>query len=166
MKKIILVRHAKTEQLLDYNKSDFDRKLLPRGHKDSTLIADQLKNKGYLPDLYITSSAKRARQTAELFALILGHDTDNIKKEQFIYDGYTTSDMLSYVEKFDDNINTIIIFGHNPDIASFTINLINEDIWHFPTSCTTVIRFEVDSWKDVKAREGKIELYLYPKMLK
>ncbi len=166
MKKLILVRHAKTEQIYDYSKSDFDRKLLPRGHKDAAIIAQELKEKQIFPDLFITSNAKRARQTANIFAESLNYSKDDIRKEQFIYDGYTTSNMLQYLSQFEDKYDTIIIFGHNPDIASFTVNLLTENLWHFPTSCTTVIHFNADNWKDIQAREGKMILYTYPKMHK
>ncbi|MGQ1786187.1 SixA phosphatase family protein [Saccharicrinis sp. GN24d3] len=166
MKKLILVRHAKTEQVYDYSKSDFDRKLMPRGHKDSVIIAEQLKAKSILPSLFVTSKAKRAKQTAKIFAEHLGYPEDKIRKEQFIYDGYTTSEMLSYLSKVGEAHDTIIVFGHNPDIAGLTVNLITEDLWHFPTSCTTVINFAADTWNDVEARAGKVELYIYPKMFK
>ncbi|SMO45965.1 phosphohistidine phosphatase [Saccharicrinis carchari] len=166
MKKLILVRHAKTEQLYDYSKSDFDRKLLPRGHKDSGIIAGQLKAKGYLPDLFISSRAKRAEQTAQLFAGLLDYPKDKIQYEQFIYDGYTTSQMLSFIGKYGEDYETIIIFGHNPDIAGLAVNLVEEDLWHFPTACATVIGFEVSSWKDVEARSGTMELHIYPSMFK
>ncbi len=166
MKKLILVRHSKTEQLYDYSKSDFERKLLPRGQKDAELIANQLKAKNIIPDLFITSKAKRAKQTAKVFADQLGYDSNKIVKEQFLYDGYTTGEMLSYIEKFGSQHDCIIIFGHNPDIASFTTRLVSNDLWHFPTSCTTVINFNIDNWKDIEVGAGKMELYLYPKMFK
>ncbi len=166
MKKLILVRHAKTEQLYDYSKSDFERKLLPRGHKDAALIAKELDKKGYSPDLFITSSATRAMETASIFADILDYDPDDIIEEQFIYDGYTAAQMIDYLAKFEDKYDTIIIFGHNPDIASFTVNLMNEDLYHFPTSCTTVVRFSIDNWKDLEVRSGEPSLYIYPKMFK
>ncbi len=165
MKKIILVRHAKTEQIYDNSKSDFERKLLPRGHKDAIIIAEQLKSKGYFPDLFITSKAKRAKQTAKIFADHLNHQ-HNFITEQFIYSGYTTGEMINYLSKQDDNYKTIIVFGHNPDIANFTINLVNVDLWDFPTCCTIVINFDIDSWSALEARSGKTELYIYPKMFK
>ena len=166
MKKLILVRHAKTEQIYDYSTSDFDRKLLPRGRKDSIIIADQLKIKGYTPDLFVTSKAKRARQTAKIYAEKLGYPENKILKEQFIYDGYTTSEILDYIAKTGNDSNTLIIFGHNPDIAGLTVNLVTEDLWHFPTSSTTVINFDVNSWNEIEARIGKVELHIYPKMFK
>jgi phosphohistidine phosphatase len=166
MKTLFLIRHAKTEQQTDYSKTDFERKLLPRGHKDSALIAEQLKERRYFPDLFITSEAKRAKQTAEIFAEILNHPTESIIKKQFIYDGYTTSEMMDFLGNFDNQYDSIIVFGHNPDIASFAQNLIPNDLFHFPTCCIIGISFDVENWKDIQVRTGKVELYIYPKMLK
>ncbi len=165
MKKLILVRHAKTEQIYDNSKTDFERKLLPRGHKDAIIIAEQLKLKAYAPDLFITSKAKRAKQTAKIFADHLDHK-HNFITEQFIYSGYTTGEMINYLSKQDDSNETIIVFGHNPDIANFTLNLVNDELWHFPTCCAIVINFEINSWTELEARSGKTELYIYPKMFK
>ena len=166
MKNIILVRHAKTEALSDFNKSDFERELLPRGRKDSLIMAEQLKKRGIKPDLFITSAAKRAEQTANIFAEQLGYPLDKIRKEQFIYDGYTTDEMLRFLGQFDEQYNTIIIFGHNPDIAGLTVNLVDEDLYHFPTSCTTALHYSIKSWKDIEPRQGGLIAYMYPKQFK
>ncbi|WP_027471903.1 SixA phosphatase family protein [Saccharicrinis fermentans] len=166
MKNIILVRHAKTEALTDFDKSDFERELLPRGQKDSVLMAEQLKKKGIMPDLFITSSAKRAEQTAQIYAEQLGYPEDKIMKERFIYDGFTTAEMLRFLGQFDEQYNTIIIFGHNPDIAGFTVNLVDEDLYHFPTSCTTALHFSIKSWKDIEPHQGGLITYMYPKQFK
>jgi len=166
MKKLILIRHAKTEQLYDYNKTDFGRKLLPRGHDDAELIANQLLNKEIKPDLIISSNAARALQTAKIFAKQMNYNPKQIIEEPFIYDGYTTGEMLNYLSKTDDNIESIMLIGHNPDIASLTIRLISDDIWNFPTCSTSVINFNIDSWKDIEVNTGKLELYIYPSMFK
>ncbi len=164
MKTLILVRHGKTEQLTDYSQSDFDRKLLPRGKHDSECMAKQLFERGIKPEVYISSSAKRALQTAEIFASSLGYETKKIIKEEFIYNGYTTQTMLQFLAKIDDQVASVIVFGHNPDIASFTVNLISEDIFHFPTAVVTVIKFNVETWKEIEPRSGHMEAYMYPSM--
>lgn len=166
MKKLILVRHAKTEQIYDNNKSDFERRLLPRGPKDSAIISKHLEEKGHTPDLIISSKAIRAKQTSDIFADHLDYDPEDIQEEQFIYDGYTTAEMLKFLGQFEDKYETIMIIGHNPDIASLTVNLVDEDLYHFPTACATVIRFGKASWKDIEPRQGDVAAYVYPKQFK
>jgi len=166
MKKLILVRHAKTEQLFDYSRSDYDRNLLPRGIEDSKLIATQLKEIGCKPDIYISSSANRAKQTCELFLEYLGPMGTEVFYERFIYEGYTTETMLKYLSGIDNKKESAILFGHNPDIAGFTVNLTSEDLFHFPTGVAVVLKFDVDSWDQIEARQGRVETYLYPSMFK
>lgn len=167
MKRLILVRHAKTEQL-DYNssKTDFQRKLKSRGHSDSKLISKKLVKMGVKPDLILSSTAQRAKQTAQLMAENLAYDQEKIEYQQFIYDGYTTSEFLGFLEKYSGNHETIMIVGHNPEIAMLAINLTEGDYYHFPTCATTAIKFETDDWTNINAREGKPEWFIYPSMFK
>ncbi len=165
MKRLILVRHAKTEQL-DYHsvKTDYQRELKPRGYADSKLIAEKLVKMGIKPDLIVSSSAKRAKQTAKLFAQQLQYDPELIDYHRFIYDGYTTSEFLGFLEQFGQNHETIMVVGHNPEIAMLAINLSEGDYYHFPTCATTAINFNTDDWKAINAREGKPEWFIYPSM--
>ncbi len=65
MKSLILVRHGKAEQI-KINQHDFDRKLIDRGIEDVNELAKELKEDKFQPELIITSSAKRAFQTAKV----------------------------------------------------------------------------------------------------
>ena len=167
MKRLILVRHAKTEQL-DYgsSKTDYQRELKPRGYQDSKLISEKLIKMGIKPDLILSSSAKRAKQTAKLIAQHLDYDEEQIELQRFIYDGYTTSEFLSFLEKYNDQHETIMVVGHNPEIAMMAINLSDGDFYHFPTCSTTAITFDVDNWTEINVREGKPEWFIYPSMFK
>ncbi len=164
MKRLILVRHAKTEHQ-NYDR-DFDRKLISRGKNDAAIIAEQLKNKNIIPDYFICSPAKRAKQTAEIFAETLGYQNENIDEQQFLYDGYTTSGFLNFNSMLDNSYKTVIVFAHNPDIALLATALSDEDFYHFPTTATAVIDFDTDKWERINAREGKVSLFLYPRIFK
>ncbi|MCU4156927.1 histidine phosphatase family protein [Carboxylicivirga sp. A043] len=167
MKTLILVRHAKTEQLgYMSSKSDFERSLKPRGYNDTKLVAKDMISRKIRPNLLISSKAMRAKQTARLFAEQLDIDKQDIVLEQFLYDGYTTSELLSYLEQFGALHDNIMIVGHNPEIAMTAISLTDSDYLHFPTTGTIAISFNVDSWEDINAREGKIEWFVAPKMFK
>lgn len=164
MKRLILVRHAKTESY-SFEKSDFERRLLPRGKEDAALIANHLINEELIPEVFISSPAKRALQTATIFAKEMNISTSNILEAPFLYDGYTTGELMTYLEKFDQE-ETIILFGHNPDITYSSIQLGQENFYHYPTSVAISIIFPIDSWKALSAGNGKTELYIYPKKLK
>nr|WP_321452311.1 histidine phosphatase family protein [uncultured Carboxylicivirga sp.] len=166
MKRLILVRHAKTEQLgFGSTKTDYQRELKPRGFEDSELIAQKLVKMNIKPDWILSSSAKRAKQTAKHIAKHIDYDSEQIEFQRFLYDGYTTTEFLNALEKYDA-YETVMVVAHNPEIAMMAINLSDGDFYHFPTCATTAITFEVDNWAEVNAREGKPEWFIYPSMFK
>ncbi len=65
MKTLLLMRHAKSDWDADYE-SDHDRPLNDRGLKSARLMGRVLADEGLVPDLIISSTALRARTTAEL----------------------------------------------------------------------------------------------------
>ena len=167
MKTLLLTRHAKTEQLgYMSSKSDFDRALITRGIHDAKFVAQDILQRHSKPDLLITSKAKRAKQTAHIIADIFDIEKVAVVQEQFLYDGYTTSELIDYLSQYQDNYDSIMIVGHNPEIAMTAITLTDSSYLHFPTTGTMAISFEVDNWEDIRAREGKIEWFISPKMLK
>jgi len=164
MKRLVLVRHAKTEHH-NYDR-DFTRKLTSRGKSDAEIIAGQLMHKGISPDYFICSPATRARQTAHIYADILGFPKEKIEEQQFLYDGYTTTDFLDFISTTDNNYKTLFVVAHNPDIAMLATTLSDENFYHFPTAATVVIDFDIDMWERLDPREGKVYLFLYPRIFK
>jgi len=164
MKQLILVRHAKTEHQ-NYDR-DFDRRLTSRGKKDAEIIAEELRKKNIVPDFFVCSPAARAKQTAHIFAGVLDFAGEKIEEQQFLYDGYTTTDFLNFISMLDDNYKTVIVVAHNPDIAMLASSISDESFWHFPTSATVVIDFDTDMWDRINPREGKVHLFLYPRIFK
>lgn len=75
MKHLYLIRHAKSSwsnPLLD----DFERPLNQRGKNDAPLMAKILLEKQIFPDFLLSSPAKRAKTTAEIFAEQLNFTSD------------------------------------------------------------------------------------------
>ncbi len=161
MKRIILVRHSKAEHY-NFDVTDFERSLTKRGKRDAAIVAEQLKNSDVIPDYFICSKAKRARQTSSVFAEIMNFPEEKINRQQFLYNGYTTNDFLNFISTINNEHRTIIVFAHNPDIAALASSLSKEDFYHFPTTATAVLEFDTDKWDRINAREGKVHLFLYP----
>src|ERR1700744_1453057 len=84
MKTLIVIRHAKSSW--DHaGISDIDRPLNDRGRRDAPGMARRLIKKDISIDRFVSSPAKRARQTAELFI----HAFDGKEKEiRFISELY------------------------------------------------------------------------------
>ncbi len=161
MKRIVIVRHAKA---VPYGYDmDFDRELTDRGENDAGNIGRELKRKGIVPDLMISSPAARALKTAQIFAENLGFDSNQIQEKMAIYDGLTTAGFLSIVHQLPENAKTVFFFGHNPGFHYLVSNLLTSFWGEMPTCSTVGIDFNVESWLEIEVRTGKTAFHLVPK---
>ncbi len=161
MKRLILVRHGKANPE-HKEENDIERDLIKKGQKDSKLIADVLKKNSIKPDLIISSVADRAVQTAEIFADVMGIEKSEIKKEQFLYDGYTTGQLSDYIGEQSDDLNNIMIIGHNPFISQSGIRLSKNFHQSFPTVGCLGLKFDVEGWH-LEPGSGDIDFFEFPK---
>lgn len=165
MKRLILVRHAKTEPLTDAV-SDFERKLKKRGLSDAALVAGDLKARDYVPEVIIASPAKRAIQTAEVYAQTFDIPQKDIHQAMFVYDGDTTARMLDAIAGLAGNAETVMVVGHNPDMATLSMLLTREDFYHYPTCASSVISFSITDWQEMNVGQGRSEYFVYPRLIK
>ncbi|PWE00794.1 SixA phosphatase family protein [Marinilabilia rubra] len=165
MKRLILVRHAKTQPLTEAE-SDFDRKLKKRGRKDIRLISDHLIGNNKIPEIIISSPAVRAMQTAKILAGAFSIPESKIVQVPGIYDGLTHEELVTHVNQAGIASQSVMVVGHNPDIATMAMKLSGDDFFHFPTAATAVIAFSVSEWDEIKPHSGRTELFVYPKELK
>ena len=161
MKRLVLVRHGKADQSGQVD-DDFKRSLIKKGHKDARFIAGVLRDLGVKPDLILTSDAYRAVETAEIFAEVMECDESIIIKEHFLYEGYTTGQLVDYLSQQDSGVDTVFVFGHNPFISQSGIRLSMNFHQSFPTSGTLGLKFESDTW-NIEPGSGEIDFFEFPK---
>lgn len=158
MKKLILVRHAKSGWDIP-DLTDFERPLNARGEETAPQMASRLLNKDIVPQYIISSPAERAKATASIFA-----GTFNLAEPEYnmaIYEAsYIT--LLSVVNKLPDEYNDIAMFGHNPGISELAYYL-SDKMYDMPTCAVVVIHFDAVSWQMISGSTGTIEYYDYPK---
>ena len=85
MKRLVLLRHAKSDWDADYG-ADHDRPLNDRGVRSAEAMGRFLAEVGQVPDTVISSTAVRARTTAEL-AIAAGGWNRSIRTDERIYGG-------------------------------------------------------------------------------
>ena len=163
MKNLYLIRHAKSDWS-DKSKSDFERGLNKRGQRAIFTIADALKTKKVMPDLILSSSAKRAKLTAKGLAKELGY-TGEIKYHNTLYMA-EAEEVLTLIQDIDDKYNTIFLVGHNPESTELSNRMTNAYINNIPTLGIVAIQLSIESWKNLKPAEGKLTFFIYPKMFK
>jgi phosphohistidine phosphatase len=162
MKTIILVRHAKSSWK-DLSLDDFDRPLNKRGKRNAPFMGEKLKIRQIMPDLILSSPAKRARKTATAIAKAIDYPKKKIKYNDNMY--HTSSrHLLEMVRHQDDKHETIMLFGHNPDFNDLADMLLKQNpVYNIPTTGVYCIRFDVDSWKKVREGKGEAVFFDYPK---
>ena len=165
MKRIIFVRHGKTEAW-EFGKNDFDRELTKRGISDCELMAKSLAKENILPQVIHSSSAIRALQTTKLLAKKLNLQDNIILKNQNLYEYVSTQDIQDLVEESDELNDTLMIVGHNPWISSVAGMLSKNFNAMLPTCGIVVLEYKTDTWQDVQPGKGKIIYYKTPKAFK
>ena len=161
MKKLILIRHSKTENLVT-GQSDYFRPLKPRDHNDAHLIAEKLKEKGLTPDLLISSPAKRAEKTAKELVREINYDKKKIKSADSLYES-SYEKYLELIHATDDKHESIFIIAHNPTITEVGERLSGAILSNIPTCAIVCISFDVESFKEITEESGHILFFDYPK---
>lgn len=161
MKRLVLVRHAKSGQNQTAI-SDFERPLNHRGERNAPVMALRLLQRDILPDKILSSSANRAKSTALVFAKELDFHKRSIEYLDHLYlaDCKTLFETVSQTE---DEVETLILFAHNPGITDFVNYLSHEHIANVPTCGVVGLLFQLESWKDLKGETGHLEFFDYPK---
>jgi phosphohistidine phosphatase len=164
MKTLYLVRHAKASWE-EPGVSDADRPLLPKGVTRTKLIVDFLLKRGTTIDLMISSPAVRAFETAKIVATGLNYPVNKIRTDRKIYDGYYDR-ILDIIYDTSNDVDSLMIFGHNPTITNLANLFLHPGLEIMPTSCTICLSFNIDKWKEIPSNEGIQEFIVFPKMLK
>ena len=161
MKNLILVRHAKSSWA-DFSVKDIDRPLNDRGKKDAPLMAKRLLEKGISIDAFISSPAKRARKTAELFAKEYDEKKESIIFFESLYLA-SPPGFFDVIGKTNDKFKTIAVFSHNEGITDFANSLTTTKIDDMPTCSIFAVKADIKHWSDFKDAEKEFWFFDYPK---
>jgi phosphohistidine phosphatase len=167
MKKLVLVRHAKSDWGKESLK-DIDRHLNERGYDDAYSMSNWYQQHNPMPDLLVSSSATRALSTAFIFARAFGISENAVVINQSIYE-CDVKTLLKTISGFDNNHKRIMLFGHNPGLTNL-VNELNSEL-HFenvPTSGIVTIGIDIEDWAEMKnmKEQGKLLGYKFPKDFK
>ncbi|MDX9943131.1 MAG: histidine phosphatase family protein [Bacteroidales bacterium] len=163
MKTIYLVRHGKSSWQHPGQK-DHERPLLEAGVERTKKIRAFLLGKGVKPGVIISSHAVRAMETAKLMAEGLGVPAEGIRQEREIYLG-TEDSLLDLVSALPDEIESVMLVGHNPVMTGFAQMLqarLTEDL---PTSAVVSISFHTPEWNRILLSEKQVNFIVFPSML-
>lgn len=161
MKTLYLIRHAKSSWK-DLSLRDHDRPLNKRGKRDAPFMGKKLKERGLKPHVILSSTAKRAKRTAQIIAEKLDFPSERITFLSNIYDA-DEADLLRIIQQQPKTAQTVLLFGHNPEFTWLSNELTKHYIDNIPTTGIVRIDFAVENWKEVAYGKGALVFFDYPK---
>jgi phosphohistidine phosphatase len=114
MKTLLLMRHAKSS-LKDAKKDDDKlRPLNKKGEKDAQKMSEMLTEKGIFPQVILTSTAKRARDTAIVFMeQCCGEITFMVLDALYLAEPPA---IVGSLNALPDQAECVMVIGHNPGL--------------------------------------------------
>jgi phosphohistidine phosphatase len=160
MKSLLILRHAKSSWK-DPDLTDHDRPLNKRGKGDAPRMGGLLKREHLVPDTIISSSAIRARATAEAVAKASGYKGEIISNSSlYAADSQTYIDALHKIP--DDHFRALII-GHNPGLEEL-VEMLTGEFHVMPTCALAHVRLRVLSWVDIDSKtKGRLARIWQPR---
>ncbi len=142
MKTLLVLRHAKSSWKYP-ELSDYDRPLNSRGKRDAPRMGKYLRQQGLIPDRILTSSAKRARKTANKVAKSCGY-TGKVKKIDAFYEA-VPGVYFETLQALPDKYQRVMVVGHNPTMERL-VNYLTGEIERMPTAALAHIDLPIQQW--------------------
>jgi phosphohistidine phosphatase len=143
VKTLLVLRHGKSSWS-DGGLADHDRPLKKRGRKDAPKMGRALLDHGLVPDLILSSTARRARETALLVAEASGH-RGAVQLEAELYEA-DPAKVLEVVRRSAGGAgDRIMLVGHNPAFEALVEILTRKSV-ELPTCALAWLELSIASW--------------------
>lgn len=163
MKRLLLMRHAKSSWK-ETDIPDQERPLKKRGHKDAETMGKLLKSKKIVPELIISSTALRAKKTAEDIAKACKCEKKIIFSESLYM--AEPSDILKIIKDKAKKEKCILVIGHNPGLEAF-LQILTGKVESLSTSSIAYLGAKIDKWSELSSSENiQLKKLWRPKDLK
>lgn len=160
MKILLLLRHAKSSWKHP-DLSDHDRPLNKRGLRDAPRVGKWLKKQDLVPEYILSSSARRARETAIAVATASDcHGEIDLLPSLYQCD---QDDFTEAISRLPDEIEIALVIGHNPELEELLAHLTCE-ITPLPTAALAQISLPIDRWCEFDDHcEGQLQAVWLPR---
>jgi phosphohistidine phosphatase len=162
LKHLFILRHAKSRWDQPHL-ADFDRPLNERGLNAAPFMGEFIAKQKIVPDVFLSSPAKRAMQTAQLVKDSSGLNAP-LRFDDRIYEASPLS-LLQVISEVEDPISSIMLIGHNPGIEGM-IRILTGQSEAMPTAALALIDLDIRKWPDVCDGCGILSAVYRPRELK
>lgn len=156
---LMLLRHGKSDWDAGAA-NDFSRPLAPRGVRSAERMGEVLRDMGLVPDLVISSTALRARSTAELARITGGWDS-RLVLEDGLY-GASVVDALAIAEAHGADHDRIMLVGHEPTWSMIVHHFTGARAAMRTATCAD-IELDTVRWQNLMSTSGSLCTLLQPR---
>ena len=146
MKKLILIRHAKSSW--ESELKDLERPISKRGINDSKIMSDVVNNVCKEVEIVFCSVARRASETCNIFM----KNITQKKKIKVIYSkdlyDFSGNKVDEFIKKINNKLNSVMIFSHNNTCTNLLLKY-SKDQTHVPTCGVLIFNFDVSLWSEI-----------------
>jgi phosphohistidine phosphatase len=162
MKTLLLMRHGKSSWK-DETLSDHERPLKKRGQKDAKRIAMEMINHDLIPELILSSTAVRAKETVKAILSVLDEKIPvEFSRELYMAE---PEDFVEILSDLSNDLNVVMLVGHNPGMEAY-LQIIDGNIEAMPTASLGQLSLKVVDWKALSMEtEGELIGFWTPKAL-
>ena len=143
-RRIILMRHAKSAWDTDAA-SDHERPLNKRGRRDAPWVAARLSEQGWTPESVLSSDSERTRETFALMEECFQPPPTVRFLRSFYLAG--TEALKMELEALPDQIQTVLLLGHNPGWEG-ALSWLSGECELLKTANAALLENKGSSWKE------------------
>lgn len=154
MKTLLLLRHAKSSWK-DDSLDDHDRALNGRGKKEAPKMGKLLLEEQLLPELILSSDAKRCRRTVEKLAAAAGYRGETILTNELYL--ANPAGYLRAIARVPEQVSRLLVVGHNPGLEEL-LELLTGQYEPLTTAALAHLSLEgLERWSDIdSSTRGKL----------
>ncbi len=152
---LFLFRHGEAEKSAPEG-GDAARRLIPQGEAENRLCLQAVRRAGRCPDVIVHSPLVRAAQTAQMAGAILA-PRGGVHADGRLACGAGLADVRAVARDFPSE--TLMLVGHNPDLAEIGGALIGEARIALKTSGVACVSLPV-----IEPGAGQLEWLIRPRL--
>ena len=145
MRTLLILRHGKSSWKHP-GLADHDRPLNKRGLRDAPRMGRLLRDEDLVPDRIVSSTAVRARATAELVAGELGY-RGTVERSRDLYLA-SVPDIIRVLANDGGDAARLLVVGHNPGLEELVAALTG-GYAALPTAALARVDLELDAWSNL-----------------
>ncbi|MFT5523713.1 MAG: phosphohistidine phosphatase, partial [Pirellulaceae bacterium] len=149
MKTLLVLRHAKSSWTTP-GQSDHERPLNQRGLAAAPRMGQLLVEQQIVPESILCSTAQRAVQTGDLVADACDFRGKLVHESQLYL--APPSVYIEQLQQVNNEIQLIMVIGHNPGLEDLVGFLCDEPNFAMPTAALAELHLDISEWRKLGLR--------------